>query len=154
MATWVSDTPDSAPVLVTATGAVLVMAKLSPSWPLVPSPQQYAAPVLACARETAQSDIAPNINLGQGQPQRTPMVVTATGVLARLVPPSPTSPKWLLPQHQATPALVSAHAESVPTLIWVKTWLPDTSTGAVLAVLPPFPSATKSPLPLLLLPQQ
>jgi hypothetical protein len=42
-------TPDSTPLAVTATAVLLVVLALFPSWPLVPSPQQYAAPVLASA---------------------------------------------------------------------------------------------------------
>ena len=37
---WVRVTPDSAPPVLAATGTLLLMVVLSPSSPLVPSPQQ------------------------------------------------------------------------------------------------------------------
>jgi len=38
--TWASLTPASAPVTVTATGTLLVVVELLPSWPLLSRPQQ------------------------------------------------------------------------------------------------------------------
>ena len=43
--TWVTVTPDSTPLVVTATGTLLVVVEPLPSWPPPFRPQQYGAPV-------------------------------------------------------------------------------------------------------------
>ena len=43
--TWVTVTPESAPLVVTATGTLLVVVAEFPSWPPLFSPQQYGAAV-------------------------------------------------------------------------------------------------------------
>ena len=61
---------------------------------------------------------------------------TRTGTAELLVVPSPSSPNWLAPQHQASPAAVSPHVEleKMPTPsaeIWVKQSAVWTAAGAV-----------------------
>src|ERR1039457_7734108 len=148
---WVRVTPDSAPVVVTAT-AVLCAAVVVPfpSWSLPPAPQQKTTPVLA----SAQAKLEPVVIPVRVTPASTPAVaVTATAVLCVVgVKPFPSWPLPPAPQQKAAPVLASAHAEAPLAVIWVRV-NPDsaapvyTGTGRLLLRIELFPSWPLVPRP-------
>ena len=75
------------PVVVTATGALLELVELLPSWPEVPRPQQYAAPALLSPHAALPSWLT--LTWVSVTPDSTPDVVTVTGVVLWLVEPLP-----------------------------------------------------------------
>src|SRR5258708_29388613 len=89
-----------------------------PSAPLAWLPQQYAAPssVSAQVLEVSAAAMAPN----DSPP------ITATGVSASFLVPSPSAPSGLPPQHHAAPSRVSAQVWSPLVLICAKTRALDT----------------------------
>ena len=91
---WVSVTPESTPVVVTATGTKLFVVELFPSSPLLLSPQQYARPVLP----SAQARSLPTLIWVSVTPESTPAVDTATGTLLLVTVLFPSCPSEFLPQ--------------------------------------------------------
>ena len=106
--TWVRVTPDSTPEVDTATGTLLLLTVLLPSWPLEFMPQQYAAPLLPSAHSLR---LASEVIWVMLIPASTPDVDTATGVPLAVVVPLPSSPSALRPQQYTLPVLLSAQVK-------------------------------------------
>ena len=91
------------PAVVTATGTLLFVVELFPSWPSLPSPQQYTRP----AELSAQVASYPALIWVRLTPDSTPPAYTATGTLLCVVELFPSSPKVSSPQQYALPLTIS-----------------------------------------------
>ena len=91
------------PAVATATGTLLPVVELLPSWPWPPYPQQYTSP----AELSAQVKFIPALIWVRVTPDRTPPVYTATGTLLCVVELFPSSPSLSSPQQDAKPLTIS-----------------------------------------------
>src|SRR5207249_4229317 len=131
----------------TPSGVVLPVVVPSPSWPLLLSPQQYAAPTVVMPQVFRN----PALTAAKVSPPE-----TAAGVELLVVVPLPSWPWLFSPQQYAAAALVTpqvwpnAVSYRLALSVW-KTSPPETGTGTgvALPVVVPLPSS-----PSLLSPQQ
>src|SRR5436189_106551 len=108
------------------------MVVLSPSWPLLLGPQQYAAPLIVTPQVASAALIAANVRL------------PATGVgMGRLaVVPSPRWPLSLMPQQYALPEALRAHecllpaSTSTDTPVAVKSTVLGNAAAAAVSLFP------------------
>src|SRR5215218_3498430 len=117
----------------TSTGAVLSVVPPSPSSASPFQPQHLTVPELV----SAQVCLSPSASAVTVTP---PSPDTVTGTLLFVVPPSPSWPKKLSPQHFTAPELVTAQVWSRPALTATTPLRPETATGTLLSVVPASPS--------------
>jgi hypothetical protein len=141
--------PDSTPEVLTATGTLELVLLPLPSCPLVLTPQQYAklSEAITHAVLLPPAEIAFIVF-----PERTPEVLTATGILELALPPLPSSPPVPVPQQYAllsdAIAHVLFHAAEAAFIV-----LPDSTPEVLIAigtfelVLEPLPRFPVGPYP-------